>query len=219
LALMTRNEWLILILAGAGTVMLLVYVWPQPDPYADSARIEREVLEKFLKEQRPKNPRKWKSEDSGALLKDMEEAARRMAEQFGPARDGILQRAVKGELEPIAPYEGELPFPEETVIVHMTLEADGVPTTDRKKGRARVRIGGLESTSFENAAKTGTDYERLAAVLAALETRRRSDRGEGIAVLLVPAAFVPFEDVKKAVEAAARAGVLQVRLRQSPIPD
>ena len=216
---MTRNEWLTFAVVSAAAMVVLAYLWPYPRPYADSGSIERGVMENFLQKQRPKNPREWRPKQSGTLLRDMEEAARKMAEQFGPARREILEAAGKGELSAVELYDRELPFPDETVTVHMTLELDGVATTDRKKGRARLYVAGLDSLVFDNAEKTGVDYELFAAVLAALEIRRQSDSGEGIAVLLMPMAFVPFEDVRKAIEAAARAGITDIRLKQSPIPD
>jgi hypothetical protein len=216
---MTRNEWFIFAAVSAAAVVVMVCVWPYPDPYADSGSIERDVLQDFLRGQRAGNPRKWRSNYSETLLRDMEEAAKKMAEQFGPARHEILEAAGKGELPAVEPYDRELPYPDETVTVHMNLEVEGVTTTDREKGRTRVYVAGLESLVFDNAQKTGVDYERLAAVLAALEIRRQSDRGEGVAVLLAPMAFVPFKDVRKAIEAAARAGITDIRLRQSPIPD
>lgn len=219
MALMTKSEWLIFLVVSAAAIVLMVYAWPYPDPYIDSGAIERGVLEDFLGKQRGKNPRKWRSKQSATLLTDMEEAARRMAEEFGPARDEILEAAGKGELGAVVPYDGDLSFADKTVTVHLNLELDGVATTDTEKGRTRVSIDGVKSVSLDKPDGKGTDYELLAAVLAALEVRRQSDSGEGISVLLAPMALVPFAEVKKAVEAAARAGIADIRLRQPLLPN
>lgn len=215
---MTRNEWLLFAAVGSVAVMLMFYVWPYPNPYASSGSVERGVLEDFLGKQSNRNPQKWHSKQSATLLRDMEEAARKMAEEFDAARDEILETAKKGKLAEVIPSDRELPFPNETVTLHMNLEAEGVATTDRKKGRTRLYIAGLKSVDFDNADKTGTDYELLAAVLAALEIRKQSDSGKSISVLLIPMAFVPFEDVRKVIEAVARAGITDIRLKQSPLP-
>ena len=216
---MTRNEWMIFGAVGSLAIIVMFYVWPNPNPYPSSGYVEREALEKFLRSQRKQNPRERRTKQSDTLLEDMEKAAKKMTEQFDPERDKILKAARKGELPAVEPYDRDLPFPDETVAVHMNLELDGVATTDREKGRARVFIAGLESMCFDKADKSGTDYEQLAAVLAALEIRRQTDSGQSITVVLIPLAFVPFEDVKKAVEAAARAGITRIQLKQSPLPN
>ena len=214
MALMTGKELLATALIGAVAVGLLVYFWPYPS-VTDIRQIEDEVWRDFVRQQQGgKKPPRPENPNSA----EMKEAAAELAKQFPAVRDAALKAAGEGGLGEPEPFAGELPAPGEIVAVHMMLVCDDKPTYDRDKGRSRIWLEGLESLDFDNNEKTGPDYDKLASVLAAMALRRQADAGEALTVEMVPGAFVPLESLKKAAEAAARAGVTRIRLKESPLP-
>jgi hypothetical protein len=219
LAFITKKELLTCALMSIVVLGLLFYFWPYPGSW-DMSRVEKEAMDKALRNRRPRRSQHPGKNNPGkaSLLEDMEKAAAEMAKQFPAVRKAVLQAAKDGKIEEAQPYLDELPAPGESVVVHLHLVHDGVPTYNREKGRSRVTVEGLGSIDFDNARKTGPDYKLLACVLAAMRIRRQADSGEDLIVKLVPVPFTPLESVRKVLAAAVSAGVTGIKLKQPPLP-
>jgi hypothetical protein len=219
LTFMTKKEILAVVLFGAMLFCLVAYLMPVPKP--DSPwKSDGEMLGDFLRQQQQQYEAATRNPpgDSGAnLLEEMERAAGELAKQFGPAKEAILKDMKEGGFSSAEPYLGSLPQLAPVVIVRVLLVHNNIPTCDRQNGRTRIVVAGLESMDFDNRDGTGPDYERLAAVLAAVGAKCR-EGGESLTVRIAPMPFVPFESVRRAVEAAARAGVVQIEMEHPAVP-
>ncbi len=216
---MTVKEITAFAIISVIALILLLVVWPFPrqvDKRQQDMDLLNELLQKRQEEQ--KQPIRKRPPQKHSILQEMEEAAAELVRQFGPAKDSILKKAQAGKLEKAQPHEGELPAPGKTAQVYMLLVLGDIPTCDRKKGRVRLRIAGLDKLSFDNAEKTGPDFELLASVLTALNARRQTAAGEGLAVEIIAVPFTPLEAIEKVVEAAARAGIHDIQFKYPPIP-
>lgn len=219
MAFMSKKE--LTVAAGLSAVMvgLLLYIWPYPTSPGTGEAGYGAFQDLMQRQQAGKRrPGPAMSAAGRPLLAEMEKAAREMVAKFGPVRNAVLEAVVKGELAEAKPYAGEVPVPADVTIVHMRLVSKNLEAGDRARGYTRLWVEGFESFNLAAGDGQAPDYDLLASVLAAMRIRRQADSGGSMTVELAPMAFVPFESVRSAAEAAARAGVTDIILREPPIP-